>query len=303
MKSWTIAFTRGGDIWTARGDGTEQKRVIENGASPSWSPDKKKIAFARSENVWVANSEGSSQRQLTHLPRPRARAMEDDEIEISWRPGKCQLTFSRPEEFEITCPADDYTLTRSGTSVYDVYMDTNQHVRAEDRYDVTDAAAGALFSENNSPAWSPDGERLAFVRNGDIWLSERQTDPGSRQGFDCTRLSPVAAHDAPTWRADRFNLSARHLSWSPDGKALAYEYGRGYGDDEIRLTAMKGTETGWAVGDTRILVDDSNGCGEWPSLSPDGRLVLYQQWDGVHIVSADGRFRRKLIANAAQPDW
>jgi hypothetical protein len=65
VTRWTIAFVREGDIWLADADGNEQRLVIHNGESPSWSPDKSLIAFARKGNVWISDPDGENQRQLT----------------------------------------------------------------------------------------------------------------------------------------------------------------------------------------------------------------------------------------------
>jgi dipeptidyl aminopeptidase/acylaminoacyl peptidase len=52
------------------------------------------------------------------------------------------------------------------------------------------------------PQWAPDGRRLAFIRDGSIWVGE----------VDGSRLSEVTAHPAG-------NTSPR---WSPDGRRLAF---------------------------------------------------------------------------------
>jgi Tol biopolymer transport system component len=40
-----LAFTRGGDLWTVRGDGTDARLLLRRGYSPAWSPDGSRIAF------------------------------------------------------------------------------------------------------------------------------------------------------------------------------------------------------------------------------------------------------------------
>ena len=64
-KTWKLAFVREGNIWVANGDGSNQKLLITNVESPSWSPDRKQIAFSRDCNLWIAESDGSKQRPLT----------------------------------------------------------------------------------------------------------------------------------------------------------------------------------------------------------------------------------------------
>ncbi|MGO8671777.1 MAG: TolB family protein [Capsulimonadaceae bacterium] len=62
---WTLAFVRGGDIWTANADGTGQLMIVENGDAPAWSPDKSLLAFSRDGNIWVCDPSGGNQRRLT----------------------------------------------------------------------------------------------------------------------------------------------------------------------------------------------------------------------------------------------
>jgi TolB protein len=41
----------------------------DNGASPAWSPDGRKIAFDRGRGIFVMNADGSGQRRLTQFGR------------------------------------------------------------------------------------------------------------------------------------------------------------------------------------------------------------------------------------------
>jgi len=54
----------------------------------------------------------------------------------------------------------------------------------------------------SDPQWAPDGRRLAFVREDEIWVVEA----------DGTRLTRVTGHPAGT----------SHPRWSPDGKRIAF---------------------------------------------------------------------------------
>ena len=65
LKDWKLAFVRNDNIWVANGNGKGQRLIIENGQSPSWSPDKKQIAFARNQDIWLAMADGTNQHPLT----------------------------------------------------------------------------------------------------------------------------------------------------------------------------------------------------------------------------------------------
>ena len=53
-----IAYTKDGDIYTARADGSGERKIVaskENDSNPTWSPNSRKIAFQRAGDVWVTN--------------------------------------------------------------------------------------------------------------------------------------------------------------------------------------------------------------------------------------------------------
>ena len=65
LRPWKLAFVRDNNICVSDGDGTDQRLIIENGQTPSWSPDKSQIAFVRHNNIWVVKADGSKQRPIT----------------------------------------------------------------------------------------------------------------------------------------------------------------------------------------------------------------------------------------------
>jgi Tol biopolymer transport system component len=123
--------------------------------------------------------------------------------------------------------------------------------------------------------WSPDGRRLAFVRDGAVWMVTR----------------PSAARMVVRGPVYEY-------SWSPDGTRIAY---RG---DDFRLSVAT---IGGAV---RRLTADGRG----PVWSPDGRLIAFLtsvahvndqgETEYVAVVRADGSGRTRLqIALTTRVAW
>jgi hypothetical protein len=142
-----------------------------------------------------------------------------------------------------------------------------------------------------APAWSPSGERIAYVTRGNLWVADAD---GSHRG------KLVTGADQPAWspngrrlafarggfvwtvRADGLDerrlAAGAHPAWSPDGKRLAFDR-----DDQV-ITAR------WAGGDARVA-----GEGEDPAYAPDGRLAVVR--DGEIVVGGAG------VAEGASPAW
>ena len=189
---------------------------------------------------------------------------------------------------------------------------------------------------NASPAFSPDGRRLAFSRsvgggNTEIFIADR----GGRNLQRLTTSSGIDTNPAwsPTGRELAFTSSRsgrpqiyvmsaegtdlRRVTfagnyndgaeWSPDGRRLAHSSRRRSGDSfDLAVTDLTTSET-------RLLTEGVAGSHEAPSFSPDGRKVAYttsfstrngstiQIW----VVDLQTGERRQLTreGNNWAPDW
>jgi Tol biopolymer transport system component len=318
LRPWKLAFVRDNNIWVSNGDGTDQRLIIENGQTPSWSPDKSQIAFVRQNNIWVAKADGSKQRPITshwkEYERNREPWFSDLGISISWHPRDGSLTFSHKEviKLERVDGMGEIVPTRKaargmivGSSIFDIRLGEIEPGKATVRYDLFEGGTSFFFTDHAHPAWSPSGKKLAFTRNGDIWIAEAKNgsegEPPS--GWEAKRLAAVASYDEPTHRGSRNNRGVTRLSWHPNERYLAYGYNRlqGSGFNEVH---MLDTESGM----DSIIVKDALD----PYFSPDGRFIVYWAYGdeqcgigGICIcaVTSDGKNRHKLVANGKNPVW
>ena len=91
---------------------------------------------------------------------------------------------------------------------------------------------------NAAPALSPDGAKLIFVRDFDLWAA-------SADGQDVRFLADVGDFATPTGGgASNPSLGAQSAAWSPDGEHIAYVVARigGSGTSNIWVMRPDGSE-------------------------------------------------------------
>jgi Tol biopolymer transport system component len=145
-------------------------------------------------------------------------------------------------------------------------------------------------------AWSPDGDRIAFLRAQHF--GHRTTRSvlyvEAARGGGLRRLA-ACGFCGDQWRA--------RLAWSPDGRWIAFS----------RDAGTRGQESLWIVpaagGSPRRLTDCRRGCADVrPTWSPNGRLLVFERISSaasaaLYTVRADGSGLALLARNGADPAW
>jgi len=171
---------------------------------------------------------------------------------------------------------------------------------------------GIALSEGASPAWSPDGQRIAFVsrRSGrsEVWVIRPDgSDPIqlTREGGESPAWSPTGEaiafiHNGRVYLINADGSGRRALSsddepgntipvlsWSPDGRWLLYAHLAPGGDPNPRIALLTGVTVDTTVAATPGSVGRWRLRGDyyWPVVwSPDGRFLAFHRAGAIWLL-------------------
>jgi eukaryotic-like serine/threonine-protein kinase len=285
--SWTGEDGKHRDIYVTRLDGQEEPRQLTHDVSPdttdvspAWSPDQSQIAFMRtrgaSGDLIVVPAGGGLEQTLREIPFVTYPA-------LAWTPDGAQIAFASKS-------------LESGLSTLYLMRRADGKVRS-----LTAPPDGVIG--DGSPAFSPDGRSLAFVRRSSPTTSTLlvQTLGEDMEAVGEPAAVPVAAKApaSPAWADNKrllFSDGARILEWevgaSPEqiyvssdrltGLAIA---GRGAGKNPSVVAAQQndlGSQiwmiplrtAGVAARPPEMLSRFGNGSDN-PDYSSDGKHVVF----------------------------
>jgi Tol biopolymer transport system component/predicted Ser/Thr protein kinase len=227
------------DIYVRLVDGGAVLRLTtDKGAdhAPAWSPDGQRLAFLRDDAVYVIPALGGVERKLVQVPPGSLFLNTSSPSMISWSADGKFVAFNSAKDGDPTiwiASTESGESHRLGSAPKGYYMEV-------------------------SPAFSPDGRTLAWIRARDSYSRAIVLQTMNADGTANGEPREITGYER------RFD----QLAWQPDGRALI----------------LAGRTMGERSGLFRMKLDGAleplgvdNGMLLWPSLSRTGSRLAYQK--------------------------
>jgi Tol biopolymer transport system component len=221
-------------VMGADGKGIRQLTHQPLGAwAPAWSPSGREIAFASDvgsgPDLFVMDADGSSVQRVTRTP-------DESERTANWSPDGSRLAFDAAPGYTIGIA--DVTTGRTSLMT------------------PSEASGESVLAATAAPAWSPDGNWIAFegsgvsgFQHGKIWLMHPD-------GTDAHLLAGVMGVEP----------EESSPSWSPDGREIAFCESGVPGSSRCSIAIVD-----VATGTIRTVTTNATDVLDW---SPRGYLVV-----------------------------
>jgi Tol biopolymer transport system component len=280
--SASLAFVSGGAIYVSQVDGSHLRKLTVDGPTdgrngePAWSPDGTRIAFSSADGrggiaIYVIDADGKN---LTRLSAQGAY-----DVSPTWSPDGKRIAFQSMRD----STGYDGVNSWLDPEIYVMNADGTNQVRLAEH----------LGHNDYTPAWSPDGRRIAYVSDA----------------IDHTHIYLINTDGTNRVQLTSGDHENYDPAWSPDGSRIVFSR-----DRDLFVVDADGTHL-------TLLTSGGSGVGalHGAAWSPDGLTIAFNRtYDciqdpygdyscqvGIWVVPTAGGPMRKLPlpARSVSPTW
>ena len=262
------------DIVTADPDGTDLQNLTglaagEFATLSDWSADGSRIAYdlddEESVQVWVADADGSGAFQVTAGPGFHG--------DPAWNPAGDLLA--------VDTDWNEYDLDPSVQGIWVIPVEAGV-TKTDAVRQLTSTPPGSSF--DSEPAWSPDGDWVAFTRFRSCKFREHGKQAGIPNGCVQAIFKVRADGSGGLTQLTPWGMVASYPNWSPDGSRITFDacdsgktgcrgdvwVMQADGSRKHRLTSYPPVGQ---LGSTNRFDLANN-----PDWSPDGTTIVFTHW-------------------------